>query len=86
MLATKNQTEYVLTNRRWRHETKKDWARIKRLKLDDQIGLQPAVDRLAATFPSSSFVYPEYLSYTVVKLETMEAFDMVSRLRATLRW
>jgi hypothetical protein len=86
-LAQKDQSEFVLTNRHWRHDTKEDWARIKRLTLDAKLGVvQPAVDRLAATFPSSSFVYLEYLSYTVVKLETMEAFDVMSRLRAPRRW
>ena len=85
-LAQKNQSEFVLTNRHWRHETKKDWVRIKRLKLDAHLNLQPAVDQLAATFPSSSMPHAEYLLYTRVKLATMEVFDVASRLRAPRRW
>jgi hypothetical protein len=56
------------------------------LKLDIQLGLQPAVDQLAATFPGSSLNHEEYLAYVAVKLDTMEAFDVVSRLRAPRRW
>jgi hypothetical protein len=93
-LAQKNQSEFVLTNRHWRHETKKDWVRIKRLKLDAHLNLQPAVDQLAAAFPSSSssssssssMPHSEYLLYTRVKLATMEVFDVASRLRAPRRW
>jgi hypothetical protein len=80
------QSEFVLTNRRWRHETKKDWARIKRLKLDVRMNLQPAIDRLATTAPSCSMIHEEYLAYTTVKLETMDVFGAVSRLRAPRRW
>jgi hypothetical protein len=85
-MAEKNQTELVLTNRQWRHDTKKDWARIKRHKIDEKLGLQPAVDQLAATFSSNSLVYADYSVYLVVKMETMEVFDAVSRIRAPRRW
>jgi hypothetical protein len=59
---------------------------MKRQKLDMKMGLQEAIDKLADTFSSNSLHYDNYVLYAMVKLETMNAFDTVSFLKAPRRW
>jgi hypothetical protein len=84
-LKNANKSTFKLTNKQWAHDTGRLAQRKKTQKLHKNLGLQPAIDILAAA-TSKTTSLETYFQHVVARVKSAPAFIQLMRIKRTSRW